>query len=129
MREQLETLQHATTIYLHPNMPLLAEKLASKMPPGLDVTYFVNSGSEANDLAVTHGAALHRQHRRHRGPERLPRRLARRSMGLTSHHTWKFPVLQGPDVHHALCPDPYRSALGGYAGGDRRRRAPRTSRS
>ena len=34
-------------------------------------------------------------------------------MGLTSHHTWKLPVLQGPDVHHALCPDPYRSGLAG----------------
>ncbi len=53
MREQMETLQHTTTIYLHPNMPRLAEKLAAKMPPGLDVTYFVNSGSEANDLAIT----------------------------------------------------------------------------
>ena len=53
VREQIETLQHTTTIYLHPNMPRLAEKLASKMPPGLDVTYFVNSGSEANDLAIT----------------------------------------------------------------------------
>ncbi|HKG90962.1 MAG TPA: aminotransferase class III-fold pyridoxal phosphate-dependent enzyme, partial [Gemmatimonadaceae bacterium] len=53
MREQLETLQHTTTIYLHPNFPQFAKKLASKMPPGLDVTYFVNSGSEANDLAVT----------------------------------------------------------------------------
>ena len=53
IQEQAATLQHATTIYLHPNLPLLAEKLASKMPEGLDVTYFVNSGSEANDLAVT----------------------------------------------------------------------------
>src|SRR4051794_4423746 len=55
MREQMETLQHTTTIYLHPNLPQLAEKLASKMPAGLDVTYFVNSGSEANDLAVPMG--------------------------------------------------------------------------
>ena len=52
INEQVNTLQHATTIYLHPNMPELAKKLASKMPKGLDVTYFVNSGSEANDLAV-----------------------------------------------------------------------------
>ena len=52
VREQAGTLMHATTIYLHPNFPLLAKKLASKMPPGLDVTYFTNSGSEADDLAV-----------------------------------------------------------------------------
>src|SRR6266513_2043301 len=34
MEEQLETLQHTTTIYLHPNFPKLAKKLASKMPKG-----------------------------------------------------------------------------------------------
>src|ERR1700716_4110282 len=52
---QSETLQHATSIYLHPNFPMLAKKLASKMPKGLDVTYFTNSGTEANDLAITMG--------------------------------------------------------------------------
>ncbi|MFN2315772.1 MAG: aminotransferase class III-fold pyridoxal phosphate-dependent enzyme, partial [Gemmatimonadales bacterium] len=52
VQEQVGRLPHATTIYLHPNLPLLAKKLAAKMPPGLDVTYFVNSGSEANDLAI-----------------------------------------------------------------------------
>jgi alanine-glyoxylate transaminase/(R)-3-amino-2-methylpropionate-pyruvate transaminase len=33
VQAQTARLQHATTIYLHPNLPLLAEKLASKMPP------------------------------------------------------------------------------------------------
>ncbi|HEY8257538.1 MAG TPA: aminotransferase class III-fold pyridoxal phosphate-dependent enzyme, partial [Gemmatimonadales bacterium] len=48
VQTQLATIQHTTTIYLHPNFPLMARRLAGKMPPGLDVTYFVNSGSEAN---------------------------------------------------------------------------------
>ncbi|HEX6062837.1 MAG TPA: aminotransferase class III-fold pyridoxal phosphate-dependent enzyme, partial [Longimicrobiales bacterium] len=47
IHEQVDTIQHTTTIYLHPNFPALAKKLASKMPKGLDVTYFTNSGSEA----------------------------------------------------------------------------------
>src|SRR3954447_24147427 len=51
-RRQNETLQHSTTIYLHPNIAEYAEKLASKMPGELKVCYFVNSGSEANDLAM-----------------------------------------------------------------------------
>ena len=112
MREQMETLQHTTTIYLHPNMPRLAEKLASKMPPGLDVTYFVNSGSEANDLAITmarlytgHTDVIALRNGYHGGSPS--------AMGATSHHTWKFPTLQGAYVHHALCPEPYRSRLGG----------------
>jgi adenosylmethionine-8-amino-7-oxononanoate aminotransferase len=32
---------------------MLAEKIASKLPKGLDNFYFVNSGSEANELALT----------------------------------------------------------------------------
>ena len=37
--------------YLHPNAIELAERLCASMPEGLDVCMFVNSGSEANDLA------------------------------------------------------------------------------
>ena len=51
-RRQSETLQHSTTIYLHPNIAEYAQKLAAKMPGDLKVCYFVNSGSEANDLAL-----------------------------------------------------------------------------
>jgi alanine-glyoxylate transaminase/(R)-3-amino-2-methylpropionate-pyruvate transaminase len=112
MQEQSATLQHATTIYLHPNLPLLARKLASKMPEGLDVTYFVNSGSEANDLAVTmarlytgNGDVIAVRNGYHGGSPS--------AMGLTSHYTWKFPTQQAGGIHHAVCPDPYRSAFEG----------------
>jgi 4-aminobutyrate aminotransferase-like enzyme/Ser/Thr protein kinase RdoA (MazF antagonist) len=37
--------------YLHPNVVELAERLVASMPDGLDTCVFVNSGSEANDLA------------------------------------------------------------------------------
>lgn len=112
IEKQTETLQHATTIYLHPNLPLLAKKLASKMPKGLDVTYFVNTGSEANDLAVnmarlftgnTDVIALRNGY--HGGSPS--------AMGLTSHNTWKFPVPGGLGIHHAVSPDPYRSQFSG----------------
>lgn len=112
IQEQAATLQHATTIYLHPNLPLLAQKLASKMPPGLDVTYFVNSGSEANDLAITMARLFTGNHdiialrnSYHGGTPG--------TMGLTSLNTWKFPVPQTTGVHHALNPDPYRSPFQG----------------
>src|SRR3990170_6297264 len=42
VQEQTATLQHSSTIYLHPNLSLMARALAAKMPAGLDVTYFVN---------------------------------------------------------------------------------------
>jgi alanine-glyoxylate transaminase/(R)-3-amino-2-methylpropionate-pyruvate transaminase len=112
VQEQVGTLQHTTTIYLHPNFPLLAKKLASKMPPGLDVTYFVNSGSEANDLAVTM-ARLHTGHRDVIALRNAYHGGSPSAMGLTSHHTWKFPAGGDGHVHHAVNPDPYRSPFDG----------------
>jgi alanine-glyoxylate transaminase/(R)-3-amino-2-methylpropionate-pyruvate transaminase len=112
MQEQLATLAHTTTIYLHPNFARMAAKLASKMPPGLDVTYFTNSGSEANDLAILlaraytgHNDVIAVRNSYHGGSPA--------SMPLTSHHTWKFPQQLNSGVHHAICPDPYRSPFTG----------------
>lgn len=112
MQEQLATLPHGTTIYLHPNVVQLAKKLASKMPPGLDVTYFTNSGSEANDLAIqmarlaTGNADVIALRNAYHGGSPT-------AMGLTSHHTWKYPVGSDGRVHHAVNPDPYRSPFSG----------------
>lgn len=112
VQEQVATLAHATTLYLHPNFALLAKKLAMKMPPGIEVTYFVNSGSEANDLAVTmarlytgNSDVIALRNAYHGGSPS--------AMGLTSHNTWKFPVGGDSRVHHAMNPDPYRSPFDG----------------
>jgi alanine-glyoxylate transaminase/(R)-3-amino-2-methylpropionate-pyruvate transaminase len=35
------------------------------------------------------------------------------SMALTSHHTWKYPQQINSGMHHAICPDPYRSPFSG----------------
>jgi len=110
---QTETLQHTTTIYLHPNMPLFAERLAAKMPDGLDVTYFVNSGSEAIDLAILMarlytGSAdvIALRGGYHGGGSATPR-------ALTAHSTWKYPIAEGGPMHHTFSPDPYRSPFSG----------------
>lgn len=110
--KQVGTLQHATTIYLHPNFPMLAKKLASKMPPGLDVTYFTNTGSEANDLAIQMARLYTGNH------DVIALRNAYHggspsAMGLTSHSTWKYPIGGDGHVHHAINPDPYRSPFKG----------------
>jgi alanine-glyoxylate transaminase/(R)-3-amino-2-methylpropionate-pyruvate transaminase len=112
VQAQLALIQHTTTIYLHPGFPLLAKRLSEKMPAGLDVTYFVNSGSEANDLAVLmarcytgHTDVVAVRNGYHGGSPS--------SMGLTSHHTWKFPQQASQGVHHAMNPDPYRSPFAG----------------
>lgn len=110
--QQVGTLQHATTIYLHPNFPMLAKKLASKMPKGLDVTYFTNTGSEANDLAVQM-ARLYTGNRDVIALRNAYHGGSPSAMGLTSHNTWKYPVGGDGFVHHAINPDPYRSPFSG----------------
>src|SRR5438445_9046088 len=54
VKEQVGKLQHTTTIYLHPTIALMGKKLAEHMPAGseLSVSYFTNSGSEANEIAM-----------------------------------------------------------------------------
>src|SRR5438132_2350221 len=111
VRQQNETLQHSTTIYLHPNIAEYAQKLAAKMPGDLKVCYFVNSGSEANDLALLMARAytgnydvVALRNSYHGGNAT--------GMGLTAHRTWKFNVPHSFGVHHAIAPDPYRGAWG-----------------
>src|SRR5213596_1856314 len=110
-RRQNGLLQHATTIYLHQNIAEYAQKLAAKMPGELKVCYFVNSGSEANDLALLMARAytgnydvIALRNSYHGGNAS--------GMGLTAHCTWKFNVPHSFGVHHAIAPDPYRGAWG-----------------
>src|ERR1051325_7262084 len=110
-RRQNELLQHSTTIYLHPNIVTYAEKLAAKMPGDLKVCYFVNSGSEANDLALLMARlytgnydVLALRNAYHGGNAS--------GMWLTAHSTWKYHVPHSFGVHHAIAPYPYRGPFG-----------------
>jgi len=112
IHEQVDKLQHTTTIYLHPGMPEFAKKLASKMPKGLDVTYFVNSGSEANDLAIQL-ARLYTGNNDVIALRNSYHGASPFTNTLTSHSTWKYPVNVSGGIHHAINPDPYRSPFTG----------------
>lgn len=110
-KEQLETLQHTTTIYYHPVIAEYGKMLAGKMPGDLKVVYFVNSGSEANDLAILMARlysgnydiiALRNGY--HGG--------SASTMGLTAHSTWKFNYPHSFGVHHAITPNAYRGPWG-----------------
>jgi len=50
-REQMALL-NTNTRYLHDNINALAKELIETLPPELNVLHFVNSGSEANELAI-----------------------------------------------------------------------------
>jgi len=106
-KQQMETLQHSTTIYLNPNIVEFAKALADKMPGNLKVCYFVNSGSEANDLAILM-ARLYTGNYDVIALRNGYHGMSPSSMGLTAHSTWKFPIAQGFGIHHAINPDGYR---------------------
>lgn len=104
---QMNKLVHSTTIYLNPEVGALAEELTAKMPGNLKVCYFVNSGSEANDLAMLMARAYTGNH------DIIALRNAYHgmspyTMGLTAHSTWKYNIPHGAGIHHAVNPDGYR---------------------
>ncbi|KAK9111113.1 hypothetical protein Scep_018632 [Stephania cephalantha] len=91
--EQNNLLQHATTIYLHHAIADFAEELASKMPGNLKVVYFVNSGSEANELAML----MARLYSGNLGMIALRNAYhggTSGTIGLTALSTWKYSIPQ-----------------------------------
>ena len=114
--QQNATLQHATTLYLHPNVGAYAEQLAAKLPGELKVCYFVNSGSEATDLALLMARAYTGNY------DVIALRNAYHGgnasgMAVTGQSTWKYNVPHSFGVQHALAPYPYRGPYG-YADAD-----------
>src|SRR5437870_10718685 len=113
VREQVGTLQHTTTIYLHPTIGQFGKKLAEHMPAGseLSVSYFTNSGSEANELAVLmareftgRSEVISLRNGYHGGTSA--------TMGLTAVGTWKFRSNPASAVKHAAPGYCYRSPYG-----------------
>lgn len=51
VQEQVAAV-NTNTRYLHPTMVILAERLVHLLPDPLQIVFFCNSGSEANDLAL-----------------------------------------------------------------------------
>lgn len=113
IQEQAGKIAHTTVIYLHPTMSQYARKLAAHMPAdsGLEVTYFTNSGSESNDLAVLMSRlatgrfdVIALRNGYHGGSQA--------TMGLTALSTWKFPVPHHFGVHFAQPGYCYRCPYG-----------------
>ncbi len=113
VRAQVGKLQHTTTIYLHPTIGEFGKRLAEHMPAdsGLSVSYFTNSGSEANELAVlmarefTGRAEVISLRNSYHGGTSLP-------MGLTAIGTWKFKSNPATAVKNATPGYCYRCPYG-----------------
>ena len=106
-QEQLALL-NTNTRYLHDNVNRYAERLTELLPAPLRVCYFVNSGSEANELALR----LARAHTRREDVVVLEHAYHGHTSTLIDISPYKFngPGGEGkkPWVHVAPIPDDYR---------------------
>ena len=105
--EQMLVL-NTNTRYLHDKLTMFAERLAATLPPPLRICYFVNSGSEANELALR----LARAHTRRRDVIVLDGAYHGNTTTLIDISPYKFngPGGEGapPWVHVLPLPDTYR---------------------
>ncbi len=106
-QDQMAVL-NTNTRYLHDNLARYAERLAATLPEPLSVCFFVNSGSEANDLAL-------RLARAHTGASDVIVVEGAYHGNLTSIIELSPYKFDGPGgegvaehVHEVAMPDPYR---------------------
>ncbi|XP_030027800.1 alanine--glyoxylate aminotransferase 2-like [Manduca sexta] len=94
--------------YLHDELVILAERLVKTLPEPLSVCFFVNSGSEANDLALR----LARIHTKKKDVITLDHAYHGHLTSMIDISPYKFNLPGGPDkpewVHVAPVPDTYR---------------------
>ena len=113
VRQQVGRLSHTTTIYLHPTIGEFAQRLAQRFPAGSDlsVTYFTNSGSEANDLA-TMMALLYTGNHAVTVVRNAYHGGSQGALELTAHGAWNYPLPRLAGVLRAACGYCYRCPLG-----------------
>ncbi|KAI8425961.1 hypothetical protein MSG28_004949 [Choristoneura fumiferana] len=112
LNEQSKKLWHTTNIYKHPKIYDYVEKLTSKFPGDLKVVYLLNSGTEANELAILlaksytgNNDIISLQGSYHGYSNTI--------QGLTATQCYRMPIPVPAGIHHAMLPDPLRGIWGG----------------
>ncbi|MFN0150354.1 MAG: aspartate aminotransferase family protein [bacterium] len=108
--EQIRALTHTSTLYMNEPMVALAEKLASIAPGALSKSYFTNSGTEADETAVT----LARHFTGRQEVIALRHAYSGRSnmaMTLTAHASWRSSAIHDPEIRHSANAYCYRCAF------------------
>lgn len=111
--EQTRTLAHTTSIYANPQVALYASELAARLPPSLSTLFFVNSGSEATELAISLARAATAR------SDVIALRngyhgISATATAVTGCGDWRQPGSsgQGGPVHHAQAPHTYTGRHG-----------------
>lgn len=111
IREQVDTLQHVSTLF--PNRPMVevAERLARVAPGDCEKSFFTNSGTEANEFAVllaelhTGNSELIALRHGYSGRSLL-------TMTATGQHSWRLGGSQVPGIKHVANAYCYRCPFG-----------------
>ncbi len=113
--QQQMALLNTNTRYLHDNLVDYAEQLLATMPDELSVCFFVNSGSEANELAFRLARAATGQ----RDLIVVDGAYHGNTQSCIDASPYKFDGPGGEGamahVHKVLLPDPYRGQFQGYS--------------
>ncbi|XP_062068500.1 alanine--glyoxylate aminotransferase 2, mitochondrial isoform X1 [Lepus europaeus] len=109
---QLSRLWHTSSVFFHPPMHEYAEKLSALLPEPLKVIFIVNSGSEANDLAML----MARAHTKN--TDLISFRGAYHgcspyTLGLTNVGNYKTKLPSAMGCQPTMCPDIFRGPWGG----------------
>jgi 4-aminobutyrate aminotransferase len=111
IKEQINRLQHKSTLYPTKNIVTLAEKLAKITPGRIQKTYFTNSGTEADETAIfmaqhfTGKQEIIALRHGYSGRSLL-------AMSLTAHAAWRHGGTHIAGIKHAVNPYCYRCPFG-----------------
>jgi 4-aminobutyrate aminotransferase len=111
IKQQVDTLQHTSTVYPNEQIVALAEKLAQITPGRLQKSYFTNSGTEANEVAIlvsrmaTGNYDMVALRHAYSGHSQLTK-------SVTAMAPWRKSGVISVGVSHAISPYCYRCPLG-----------------
>ncbi|XP_015449447.1 alanine--glyoxylate aminotransferase 2, mitochondrial isoform X2 [Pteropus alecto] len=111
-QKQMGRLWHTSCHFFHPQMHEYAEKLSALLPEPLKVIFLINSGSEANDLAMlmarahSHNTDIISFRGGYHGSS--PYTLSLSNVGL-----FKMTLPSGTGCQSTMCPDVFRGLWGG----------------
>ncbi|KAK3606885.1 hypothetical protein CHS0354_018479 [Potamilus streckersoni] len=108
--EQAAKVMHTSTLYPIKNMADLGEKMAEITPDGLDTSFFTNSGTEANEMAVLAAREYTGNHdffalrHAYSGSSNLTKTM-------TAQHTWRFNSNDASGIKYTMNAYCYRCPL------------------
>ncbi|HLA43555.1 MAG TPA: aspartate aminotransferase family protein, partial [Aggregatilineales bacterium] len=109
--EQVQKVQHVSTLYVSEPMVKLAEKLAEIAPGRLQTSYFTNSGSEANETAIM-AARMYTGNRTIITMRHAYSGRTMAAMSLTAHGTWRLGGVFDGEIKHIRNPYSFRAPPG-----------------